>query len=110
MGCIVKHTEGPASIGAAGYFIFYYKHPQDKPPTMIDMVTGQFETGTSGLCSLWYVDGGGNFHLIDRQGLDATYRYFFHGEHFLLCPGEMLKIMFSNPAAADQVSWAVNGH
>lgn len=110
MGCVVKHTEGPASIAAAGNFIFYYKHPQDKPPSMIDMVSGQFETGTSGLCSLYFVDGSGNHHLIDRQSLDATFRSFFHGEHFLICSGEMIKIMFSNPTAADEVTWVVNGH
>lgn len=110
MGCIVKHTEGPVDIAAAGYFIFYYKHPADKPPTMIDLVTGQFETGTSGLCSLWFIDGSGIHHLIDRQALTATYRHFFHGDHFLMCGGEALKIMFSNATAADQVTWAVNGH
>lgn len=110
MVCIVKHHEGPVTVAATGAFDFYYKHSPDRPPTMIDMVTGELVTGTGALATLYYIDGSGVFHRIARQQLTIDYPFITHGLHFLMVGGEMLKLRISGLAAADTVQWSVNGH
>lgn len=110
MSMIVKHHEGPVTVAATGYFDFWYKHPADKPPTMIDMVTGELVTGTGALATLYYVDGSGVYHRIARQQLTVDFPFFTHTDDFILVGGEALKLQIRNLAAADQVQWSVNGH
>lgn len=110
MSAIVKHHEGPVSVAAAGAFDFFYKHPEGKAPTMIDMVTGELITGTTALATLYYIDGSGVYHRIARQQLTADWPFFTHGDHFLLVSGEMLKLRIANLTAGDMVQWSVNGH
>lgn len=110
MSMIIKHHEGPVTVAAAGAYDFYYKHPGDKPPSMIDMVTGELVTGTGALATLYYIDGSGVFHMIARQQLDPTFKFLTYNAHFIIVSGEMIKLRISGLTAADTVQWSVNGH
>lgn len=110
MGKILKHAEGPVNVAAAGTKTFYYNHPADSVPSMVDLINLDLGTGTNAGCKLYFIDAGGKEHLFSRAELTADWPFFTYNQPFLICPGEIIKIYVYALTAADTVQWMVNGH
>jgi len=76
---------------------------------MVDMITAELTTGTGARGAIYLIRGGLT-HLLQIFQLTPDDRVMTWTDNFLLKPGETIKVMISNLAAADTMQWAVNGH
>lgn len=113
MGDIIRYAAGPASVGAAGTFSFYYIHPPKGKASKLDLIQAAIATGTqTGKVAFYFGnDPDTGLREISRSSLTAAAPAHSLVDSLpVIYPGQCVRIAFSNVTAGDTVHCYIGGH
>jgi len=104
-------TAGPATIPAAGTYQFLYTLDPKAKAVKIDNIAAMIVSGTqTGVVRFRVGPSVGSLREISRSSLTAAAPSHRIPGDFILHPGMVLSIDFSNVTAADTVNCFIGGH